>query len=203
MKKYRLKKDLPTFDLPTFKAGDEFELSENGNLYMINPHPATRICAYTKDNLVKFPNILTDWFEEIPEQPKTIWDLEDGDKYFDIDRLGVISQQTWNSSFFDKQCRGIGNVFSTTKEAQKELAWRRAKQILLRDTKGFKPDWRNPNQDKYHVVYMNNYAKCKLQVAREVLIQMYDLWFATIEDTQASIKSHEKEWKIYLGVENA
>lgn len=59
MKYYKLLKDLPTF-----KAGD---------LFYINPDQGclvqkdTLILAYAKRTLEKFPNILTDWFEEIEE----------------------------------------------------------------------------------------------------------------------------------------
>lgn len=89
MKKYRLKKDLPTF-----KAGQECWLSPNGDLmtktlWSDSPtNPSTVFeedkTIYSKRELERFPNILKDWFEEIPEQPKTVWDLKEGDRYWYI-----------------------------------------------------------------------------------------------------------------------
>lgn len=50
-------------DLPTFKAGQEFHLSPKGNLILNDGKFG--ICAYAKQTLEKFPNILEDWFEPI------------------------------------------------------------------------------------------------------------------------------------------
>ena len=64
-KRYKLKKDLPTF-----KEGDEFIRYDNGNLIEIKPNGVVGVCAYSASTLEKFPNILTDWFEEIrPAEP--------------------------------------------------------------------------------------------------------------------------------------
>ena len=61
MKRYKLKRDLPTF-----KAGEVFYLSDAGNLL----RESDDIPAYSWSTIDKFPNILTDWFEEIkPAEP--------------------------------------------------------------------------------------------------------------------------------------
>ena len=61
MKRYKLKRDLPTF-----KAGEVFYLSDAGNLF----RESDDIAAYSWSTIDKFPNILTDWFEEIkPAEP--------------------------------------------------------------------------------------------------------------------------------------
>lgn len=58
MKYYRLKRDLPTFN-----EGDIFFIDNSGNLISNKE----LIIAYTGYTIAKFPNILVDWFEEIPE----------------------------------------------------------------------------------------------------------------------------------------
>lgn len=67
MKRYRLKKDLPTFN-----AGDTFILDDDGCLYLENKegskHWARRVMAYHRITLEHFSNILEDWFEEIDEE---------------------------------------------------------------------------------------------------------------------------------------
>jgi hypothetical protein len=57
-KYYKLKKDLPTF-----KKGELFYISDYGNLLNCEDK---NIMAYTATTLTKFPNILKDWFEEVP-----------------------------------------------------------------------------------------------------------------------------------------
>lgn len=72
MKRYKLKHDLPTFN-----AGDEFFLSDNGNLVAGTPEePVTismgpvdmNLVAYSRSTLEKFPSILHIWFEEVKEE---------------------------------------------------------------------------------------------------------------------------------------
>lgn len=59
MKYYQLTKDLPTFE-----KGEIFYIGVNGNLASYkDPH----IVAYAASTLEKFPNILEDWFIEVPE----------------------------------------------------------------------------------------------------------------------------------------
>ena len=61
MKRYELKKNLPTF-----KAGEIFYISDAGDLL----REGDNVPAYSWSTIDKFPNILTDWFEEIkPAEP--------------------------------------------------------------------------------------------------------------------------------------
>lgn len=198
MKRYKLKKDLPTFG-----AGDEFFIPSSGGLWLIDGYDGVdgyygKIMAYAQSTLDKFPNILTDWFEEIPEEPKTVWDLEDGEDFFLVDSSEAeVFGHSWENKFEPE--RSLGDVFLTREDAEKELARRKAKVILERDTKGFKPDW-TVGTGKYEVYY--DY------VGEGLMIEYYynccghpDLWFATAEDAKASIKVHPNAWKTYLGVE--
>lgn len=57
MKYYRLTKDLPTF-----KKGQIFHLNEYGSLVSND----VGVVAYSWSTIAKFPNILKDWFEEVP-----------------------------------------------------------------------------------------------------------------------------------------
>lgn len=194
MKKYKLLKDLPTF-----KAGEIFEISSAGNLVKRGECISDCTVAYAAQALEKFPSIIKDWFEEIPEKPKTVWDLEDGEAYYLLNPQGGIAKRPWFNGEVCENIRNTGSAFATEEDAEKELARRKAKQILLRDTKGFKPDWKNLDQDKYRVAY--NASKDTLFVEWQLDGVHSNIHFANEEDAKASIITHEKEWKIYLGVE--
>lgn len=58
MKFYKLKKALPTFE-----KDELFYISDYGNLISCKDK---NVIAYTGTTLTKFPNILEDWFEEVP-----------------------------------------------------------------------------------------------------------------------------------------
>lgn len=200
MKRYRLKKDLPTF-----KAGDIFRLEDSGSLVWHRSDNGESeyksVVAYMCSTLNKFPDILTDWFEEITEESKTVWDLKEGDEYYMIDSFFSASNVVpiWTNSDIDKDVRELGNAFLTKEEAEKEIARRKAKQILLRDTKGFKADWKNSSQNKT-LVYYDSCDK-KLKVIPWSVNVFGGIYFATSADADESVEKHEKEWRVYLGVE--
>ena len=57
MKYYKLAKDLPTF-----KEGELFYIDGCGDLCRVKDH----LMAYSHITIAKFPNILEDWFHEVP-----------------------------------------------------------------------------------------------------------------------------------------
>lgn len=199
MKRYRLLKDLPTF-----KAGEEFALSKWGGLWKIEGYNErgewfSEVCAYSHRTLENFPNILTDWFEEIPEEPKTVDDLEEGDECWMLDTDLEPLRIEWRGTPYDIRLRELGLIYLTKKELEHELARRKAKVILERDTKGFKPDWEQFRIDKYNVYY--DFEAEKLKTSCWGRHDYGTIVFATEEDAEASIKAHPDEWKMYLGVE--
>ena len=64
MKKYILKRDLPTF-----KAGDTFIIADGGSLFHATGISGEHVdvMAYHRNTLEAFPEILTEWFSEIKE----------------------------------------------------------------------------------------------------------------------------------------
>ena len=186
--------------MPTFKAGDEFFLGVDNDLIWDNPH-GLNVTAYSHLTLKKFPNILIDWFEEIPEPPKTVWDLKKGDSCWIIYCRAdgeVRIQCIQFSRQYDAE-RSLGLLFLTREEAEKELARYKAEVILRRDTNGFKLKY-NLDEKRYYVSY--DPTEKELWYGYEDYSNVsHDIVFASVEDAEASIKAHEKEWKTYLGVE--
>jgi len=215
MKRYKLLKDLPTF-----KAGDEFFISEKGNLIARTPEKTKKVIvgtgdsivpievdlmAYAKETLEQFPNILTEWFEEIdpfevPDEFEMgfwtiVYHIEDGFYTWHM------PSDEFEDSYEDnlKHHMEIGLAFETEKEAEKHLKWLKARAILLKDTKGFEPDWNDKDEWKYYVYYNHNDSTFGL--GSMSYINDNKIYFETKEDAKNSVKLHEKEWKIYLGVE--
>ncbi len=80
---YKLKNNLPTFE-----AGDIFELRADGCLWLFERyagenHWKDEVMAYHKRTLEHFPNILRDWFEEteMPASCKKAPEAETEDAY--------------------------------------------------------------------------------------------------------------------------
>lgn len=124
MTKYKLLKDLPTF-----KAGDIFEIDNDRNLYLIDKkdsrHWCERVMAYHHKTLERFPNILEEWFEKIED-----------DRYWCIDFTeatvgGVFTTEYDYESEMDRFNNKIGNKFETKEGAelaiQKLMALKRLK----------------------------------------------------------------------------
>lgn len=187
--KYRLKKDLPKY-----KAGTVFRMTSKGHLAVDDT------MVFHKNELEKYPNILTEWFEEIPEKPKTVWDLKTGDKCWRIDGAWDKGYASVIFGGYTETIRELGELFMTEEEAKQEVARRRAKQILLRDTKGFKSDWSKVQASYFQVVY--NRYKHSFAIILVLELKFPGLCFSNRNDAEASVKAHPNEWKTYLGVED-
>lgn len=188
MKRYKLKRDLPTF-----KAGDRFVLIDSGSLI----HESDGVVAYSWTTLDKFPNILTDWFEEINES--TRWKPDRNQKYYYLGNSGSVYYDTWaNGSPIDNGRFEIGNCFQTEEEAEQVAEYLKALAVVRGDaTSKFTRD-RN-NFYVYYDIISNHLA---------VGVSFYDLengifglpYFATEEDAKRSIEQHKNEWLTIFGV---
>ena len=187
MKHYKLLKDLPTF-----KAGDEFELNEKGHLVFVRGtqevEEGQTLIAYTSYTLEKFPNILKDWFEEMPEQYKRWRAKENGGHYF-VDDWGDVDYN-YDAGFPPSTFRyNIGNYFKTEEEAEAYKEYLLAKQVLLDDAKGGK--WAKDGSN-WHASY---------NVIRWVSYWSYNynpgqIYFKDEESLEKSLEEHKDQWEI-------
>lgn len=201
MKRYKLLKDLPTF-----KAGEKFFISESGNLIAGTPSNPKQITvetsyglpmkidlmAYAQETLEEFPNILTDWFEEI-EETKTFFLI--CDIYCTALEDNTKSREDWQI----KNLKSIGNFFETREEAEKYLEFLKARTIIKQDAKGFKPDWNNGDEAKFfgYWDFIFEEPGCGLDYRAKTP----NVYFQSSKDIKESFKKHPEEWRIYLTYE--
>ena len=183
MKRYRLLKDLPTFN-----KGDTFRLTEHGHLMS----EEAGVITYAGPTLEKFNILDSGWFEEIPESKR--WRAEKGGLYWFVD--GGVADDYEQRVNTDDGRYELGNYFKTEEEAQKASDWLKAFAILRDDTKGFKPDWENDEQTKWCVLY--DHGRGRLREDWHVYLQEGVIYFATRDDALESIKAHEREWLTFL-----
>ena len=183
MKRYKLKKDLPTF-----KAGDEFYLDSNNDLRL----KGSDIMAYNHHNLEKFPNILKDWFEEISgyerrraRQSNVYWFIDDvGDEKYEIETGHTIDDFRWM----------LSNYFKNKKEAKAYKKYLLARQVLLDDAKGGKFIVGGNNYCDYYDHVFNSWEHCvDRNEDRQYLGSIY---FQSEDDLEESLKKHKDQWEI-------
>ena len=182
MKRYKLKRELPTF-----KAGDIFYLSDAGNLI----RESDNVPAYSWSTIDKFPNILTDWFEEIKES--TRWEPEISYDYYYASGDGHVYDDSWDDSqFVDRGRFEIGNCFQTKEEAERVVEYLKALATVRGDatTKFTKGD---RNWYVYYGTDMNSLRPWfNINDNRNGVFGLP--YFATREDAQRSIELHKNEW---------
>ena len=176
MKKYKLLKDIPFA-----KAGDIVEMWSDGTMAFAGEPNLPR---FNKEDIRMFPL----WFEEVED-------------YFYITTDGSVWLCPKNKDKeLDKNRKAIGNYFETIEEAEKYLEYLKAKEVIKKDTKGFKPNWNNEDENRYRgcwdfkkgtTSWMYEYGTFK-----EPLI-----FFKSVEDIKESFKKHPDEWRTYLTYE--
>jgi len=208
MKRYRLLKDLPTF-----RAGDLFYISKDGDLkyeglnykevsdstLLDGGLSDTGIVAYAKQTLEKFPTILTDWFEKVEEPTNSIhWKPKFGDRYFILDNA-TISPVICVDMLRDHNAWRTGRVFRTEEECEKARD-RELAEVRLRRTSNFKPDFNNKNTGNGYVVGYD-YLNKKLFIER-VLFRDYGevVYYETKEEAKISVEENREDWLTYFGI---
>ena len=191
MKRYKLVKDLPTFEI-----GDEFILKEGIGLQHVLEGCDGAI-IYTEATIEKFPNILTDWFEEIKET--TRWRPEKFQNYYHVGSDGFVYSDTWaNGSAVDNGRFEIGNCFQTEEEAEKGVEYLKALAVVRGDaTKKFTED-----ESNYYVYYSFESNSLCLGCSWSCIKNgIFGLpYFATADDVRRSIELHKNEWLTIFGI---
>lgn len=192
MKRYKLLKDLPTFS-----KGDTFQLDEDSGCLV---REKDGVVAYAPYTLEKFNILESDWFEEIPEEYKR-WRAELHEAYYIIHDDGVVFVRVEDNRDVDNDRCSIGNYFKTREEAQKASDWLKAFTTLRDDTKGFKPNWEDCDQEKWSVVY--DHENDTMSPVTYYTSQKSVLFFANKDDAVESIEAHEHQWLTFFncGVE--
>ena len=198
MKRYKLLKDLPTF-----KAGQLAYISKTGNLIAGTPENQKTtetgliIMIYHETTLKKFPNILTEWFEEIEEPVDSIhWKPKIGDKCFILENTN-IRPTSYTGMLRDYNAWRTGRVFRTEEECEKAKE-RRLAEVRLRQTSDFKPDFENGNGG-WVVFY--SYVDKELHSMRDSYTDSGELVrYETEEEAKRSIKENREDWLTYFGI---
>lgn len=199
MKRYKLLKDLPTF-----KAGQLAYISKTGNLIAGTPENQETtdygliLMIYHETTLKKFPNILTEWFEEIEEPTDSVhWKPKIGEKYFYIDEYGNVEREIWDNDGVDNEIMAMGFVRLTSEEAT-EARDRRLAEVRLRQTSDFEPDFA---KGKGGWVVCYDYLNKKIDCFDSIWNDSGEpVRYATKEDAKKSIKENREDWLTYFGI---
>lgn len=148
--------------------------------------------------------IVKDGFMDFLEKPipKPVWDLKDGDKYFYIDSVGVVSNILWdNNDEYDILRRNQGNVFLTLEEAEYEVKRRDVYATVKRYAYEFSnEEWNDSTIEKYYPYY--NYNDYSISKCFNSYTRHSELYFQSKEDIEKAIEAVGEEdfKKYYFGV---
>ena len=181
MKRYELLKDLPFA-----KAGETFGLHRGGIKDCITLFKGNEE-VYTIKVGENVSEMFDEWFEEVRE-------------YFYIDSNGDIeySKNEWNEEFVEHH-KLIGNYFETREEAEKYLAYLKAKTIIKKDAKGFKPNWNNGDEAKFFGYW--DFILEEPGFGLDCRAKTPNVYFQSSKDIKESFEKHPDEWKTYLTYE--
>ena len=182
-KKYRLLKDLPFA-----KAGDEFkEMHDDGRIVLAPEEWDQHRHEIDINDIENFD----EWFEEIPE-PEWAYHINDRGTSISCIRVGSLPSS-------ERYLKEIGNYFETEEEAEKYLVYLKAKTIIKKDAKGFKPNWQDTDEDKWCGVWDIIHKEVSTHITW--CGQEDTIYFKSKEDVEESFEKHPDEWKTYLTYE--
>lgn len=185
-KTYRLLKDLPFT-----KAGAIFkewtgERSGKEEKVLVNA-----------DNLTT-----TLWAGDIEAFDEWFKEVKTPSEYYLITDDGFVDFVLSDNYKTTMHRKAIGNCFETKEEAEKYLAYLKAKVVIKEDTKGFKPDWGNKNEDKWFGQWDFDDEVPNSSIVDDFYdFKQSHIYFKSYKDIEESFEKHPKEWKAYLTYE--
>lgn len=179
-------------------------ISKTGNLIAGTPENQETtdygliLMIYHETTLKKFPNILTEWFEEVQEPTDSIhWKPKIGDRCFILENAN-IRPTNYTGMLRDYNAWRTGRVFRTEEECEKARD-RELAEVRLRRTSDFKPDFEN-GKGGYVVSY--DYINKKLDCSDSFWNDSGEpVRYATKEDAEKSIEENREDWLKYFGIE--
>ena len=125
--------------------------------------------------------------EKIPQKPKTVWDLKNGDVYYYLDIYGDVIITSYDEHDLDKRKIKFGNAFLTKEEAKHEAERRKCEAILLKYGTRDMMSLGNINAHKYFIVY-NNYRNGISISFNQCAQSQGTIYFETSELAQKAIE---------------
>lgn len=194
MKRYKLLKDLPFA-----KAGDILSLKrsqEYGYFKLCKDRSNPRSIELYEGIVEGFIDNFDEWFEEI-EEPKIFFTIDIYKSKFK--EINTDYYSGW-SALEVKNIKDLGLLFKTVEKTKKYLEYLKAKAIIKKDAKGFKPDWNNEDENRYRGCW---------DLKKDTTIWMYEsgafkeplIFFKSVKDIKESFEKHPNEWRTYLTYE--
>lgn len=194
MKRYKLLKDLPFA-----KAGDILSLErsqEYGYFKLCKDRSNPRSIELYEGIIEGFIDNFDEWFEEI-EEPKIFFTIDIYKSKFK--EINTDYYSGW-SALEVKNIKDLGLLFKTVEKTKKYLEYLKAKAIIKKDAKGFKPDWNNEDENRYRGCW---------DLKKDTTIWMYEsgafkeplIFFKSVKDIKESFEKHPNEWRTYLTYE--
>ena len=120
---------------PKFELGQKV-VDKNGNVetvvgfnsYHFEDNEYWYDVSYDEGTHIKTESFLKPYVEK----PKTVWDLQRGDKYYVTNDYMEVDNVTFDDDMDDSNYRKIGNCFLTKEEAEYELERRKIEAEMLR-----------------------------------------------------------------------
>lgn len=187
-----------------FKEGQKVRDIEDGTIFTL-----TNINSYGFDDDEYWYNLECDgltWarpeskLEPYQENPKSVWDLKEGDEYFFITSAGNILARNILDWYWDEKSVEIGNCFLTKEEAESELERIKIETEMIR--LGGRRKF-NRGKDNYYITY-DYFVKDLIYLNRNWVHHQGSIFFDTYVDVDKAVKAigEDRINKYIFGVES-
>ena len=145
-------------------------------------------------NIEEFEKIL------LPKKKKSVYDLEEGDKYYLVAEEGDIRTYSWEGYTCELSARKHGRLFLTEKEAKLYASRERINEELRRYAELHNDeeiDWTDSNQWKWHLTFQKTYGfRCRGACENRSINEVYFTENIFLEEVVNHIgeESLLKEW---------
>ena len=138
---------------------------------------------------------------EVPKLSLAHWTPEKYSKVYVIVGNEIIGQVSGDKAEIEKACLNY-NVFPGLELAERAINLSKLDRLILlwqyKNNCLFKPNWKNVDQPKHSVIYVEMYKELRAETSYTV--RNLKTYFETKEQAEAFIKAYDKEIKKIMGV---
>ena len=184
---------------------DNFEIylnSESISLYL--EHNTDKFLG-VENTYEGYVQLVKDLGLEMPSKWKKHWapTLKESTLwYYFIGSIGQVGVNSFSNSTFDNELVTNFNIFPNKELAEKAVNLSKLDRLILlwqyKNNCLFKPNWKNVDQPKHSVIYVEMYKE--LRVDTSYTVRNNKTYFETSEQVKAFVKVYDKEIKKIMGV---
>lgn len=148
--------------------------------------------------------VILEGMDRITDKPKTVYDLDEGDDHYHLDRWGDVEKLVWYNDVYKQDERKQGNIRLNPEPLERKAKVREAVESIrkykLENGLMFEPDWES-DEKKWVITYSCSLKKFQAGWICKIKSDTQIGYFKTEKDAEQVISDCESELRVIFNLD--